>query len=943
VGLELTLLGTPHASVDGAPLAVDTRKAFAVLARLAVAGPRCSRDVLAAMLWPESPQDRARASLRRTLSVLTTGLGGRWVQADRSVVSLDDTDLHCDALQFRRLVARADTHAHPVGAECADCLAWLTEAAGLYHGDFMAGFALRDAPEFEDWVLLEGEDLRRQAGTVLGRLVAARSQTGDVAGALAHARQWLALDPLHEEAHRAVMLLAAWSGRRDEAIRQYRECVAALDGELGVTPLPETTRLYEAILEDRVTPPPPPPPPAAPARATVPAPPPAAGSPPLVGRDDELVRLQQHLGERPDAALVAIEGEAGIGKTRLGEELLALAATHGQPHLRIRCHEGEAGLACGPLADALRHTHRSDPTWAGRLPPGVAAEVSRLVPDLADPAGPGPTPLDSPGAQIHFFDALADALAAVSPDAAPATILLDDLHWADPTTVEFLGYVARRPEGRPLRFILTWRTEAVGHDHPLRRLTTETDAATLTLGRLGRDDVTELVATLDPGLVELSERLYEETEGIPFFVVQYVAALAHSEDWGLPSPVRDLVKARLRPLSDLALQCLTAAAVLGRSFDVPTLLRTSGRSEDELVGALDELLAAGLVVEEPTQALPSYDFAHTKIRDVVHDGASLARRRLLHRRAAEALALGRRDEPAAATRIANHYRAAGMEREAAHHFAIAGRHARSLFANREALTHLEAALALGHPDPSELQREIGDLHALAGRYAEARASYEAAAARADSAAELAHLEHRLGALSLRRGDPSGASGHLLRALELAATADPGLLATIRADLAVAAIRHGDLDRAADEITAARAAAGADPRASAHVHNVAGLIARRRGDLTTAAAELRQALEQAEASDDRGGRVAALNNLALVLRAESRHEDALAAAREALAACQAIGDRHREAALHSNVADVLRDLGRADEAMDHLKESARLLADVGEAPTAEPEIWKLTDW
>lgn len=943
VGLEIRLTGAPTVSVDGAPLHVDTRKAVALLARLAVAGPRSGRDVLATLLWPDASQDRARASLRRTLSALTTGLGGRWVTADRADVALAGDDVTCDVRELQRHLEAATSHDHPPAASCDACRAGLTAAAGWWRGEFMEGFALRDAPAFEDWLLLEGEALRRSVATVLERLTLQHTAVGAHDEALASAHRWVALDPLHEEAHRAVMRVAAAAGRRDEASRQFRECVAALDRELGVAPLPATVELHQAILDGDLAEPAVavPRPRIAPPVTPVPAPRPPDRIP-LVDRADELAALVTRLDDpSDDATFISIEGEAGIGKTRLVEEVLDRAAAGGHRVLHVRCNEGEQGLAGAPLVDLLRDALRHDPGLPGRLDPHVASEAARIVPELAGPTGAAHGDLELPGARARFLDAVGTSLVEAVAGSRRGVVAVDDLHWADETTIEVLGFLARRPAGRPVVVLTTWRTEAVPLDHPVRQLGRTAAAGHVTLGRLAASDVEALVASVRPEVVGLSGRLYEETEGIPFFVVQYLMTWDGSSDWQLPAPVRDLVLTRLRPLSDLGRQCLTAAAVLGRAADVDVLGRVSGRSEDEVVAALDELLTLGLVREDPR----GYDLTHTKIRDVAHESASLARRRLLHRRAAEALLRRHRDDPSAAATVARHLRAAGDDAAAAEELVRAAAHARSVFANSEALDHLETALGLGHPDPSRLRAEVGDLHALSGRYADARADYDAAAALAADDATRADVARRLGMLLLRRGDWIGASRALRTTLELLPDAAPSVRAPVVADLALVALRQGVVDEARSRVdeALALAAAAPDARTVAETHNVAGLVARRTGDLDRARSLLERALDAASEHGDPDARIAALNNLALVLQDQGTFEAALEVATDALDLSRARGDRHREAALHSNVADVLHALDRTDEAMVHLKESARLLAEVDEPTAPEPEIWKLRDW
>ncbi|MDP8945954.1 MAG: hypothetical protein M3N03_08500, partial [Actinomycetota bacterium] len=249
----ILLLGTPRIEHDGVPVEVDTRKAIALAAYLAVTKQSHTRDELAGLLWPEYSQSRARAALRRTLSSLSKARAEGWLRADRESVDLDDT-IWVDVARFHDLLAECKEHGHPESEVCPDCLLPLTEAVALYRNDFMAGFGLRDSVAFDDWQFFQSESLRRELAGALERLARGRGALGEWEAAIAHARRWLAMDILHEPAHKLLMALYAWSDQRASALRQYRECVRVLDQELGVAPLEETTLLYRAIQENDLPP-----------------------------------------------------------------------------------------------------------------------------------------------------------------------------------------------------------------------------------------------------------------------------------------------------------------------------------------------------------------------------------------------------------------------------------------------------------------------------------------------------------------------------------------------------------------------------------------------------------------------------------------------------------------------------------------------------------------
>jgi DNA-binding SARP family transcriptional activator len=175
----------------------------ALLAYLAVTGGSHSRDSLATLLWPEYDQSRARAALRRTLSELDSALGGEWLTADRVTAGLNpDAELWLDVDQFRQHLSACGAHGHAPTEACPDCLPLLEAAVALYRDHFLAGFTLRDSPGFDEFQFFQTEGLKDQLASALERLVRWHSDQGEHDPAIEYARRWLALDPLHEPAHR---------------------------------------------------------------------------------------------------------------------------------------------------------------------------------------------------------------------------------------------------------------------------------------------------------------------------------------------------------------------------------------------------------------------------------------------------------------------------------------------------------------------------------------------------------------------------------------------------------------------------------------------------------------------------------------------------------------------------------------------------------------------
>jgi DNA-binding SARP family transcriptional activator len=928
--LSIALLGPPVVEVDGSPLQVDTRKATALLAHLAVEGHPLRRDTIASLLWPENEPERARSALRRTLSTLRTALGGEWLATDRDLVTLGGPGIWLDVAELRRLVAECETHGHPPTATCARCLEPLRAAVALDRGPFLSGFGLRDSAEFDDWQGLTTEVLARELAVALDRLTDALAAAGDSSQAIATARRRLALDPLHEPAHRRLIQSYAAGGDRSAALEQYRACVRVLDRELGVRPLDETTALYHAVLEGTY------------AAGSV-APPPAPTREPervseLVGRVHELGLLRAaYRSVGPDGRLAVVLGETGIGKTRLARELVAEVAAAGGTAISARCFQEEAELAYGVAAQLLREA------LAAAGPPGGTpwwvAEASRLLPELGPPPARA---VDSTAAQVRLYEAVSAFLLEALGNEPPGVVFVDDAQWADEASLGLLLFLAHRLAGRPLLLVVSWPPEAVSPEHPVGRLLAsahrDRDAEVLALGRLTPGDVSELVGARGRN-GELAERLHRESGGLPFFVVEYLDALGREDagagEWPLPGGIRELLAGRLAALGELATQVVAAAAVLGPSFDLDTLRDASGRSDDELVLAVEELEARGVVVENEQGTL---EFRHEQERSLVYEGMTLARRRLLHRRVAGALA-ARREQHAAV--IAHHLEAGGEDAAAAEQYVAAGDRARALFANAEALGHYRAALALGFPDAAALHESIGDLQTLAGDYGPALASYQAAAALASP--ELApEVEHRIGALHLRRGEWELAEASVAAALD---GLEGAAAARATADRSLAAHRRGLPDEAARLAAEALGLAeeAGDPRARAQAHNILGILAASRGDGNAAVGHLEEALALAGSTGDHAAEAAALNNLALSVAAAGETARAVELTEAGLRRAVELGDRHREAALRNRHADLLRAAGRDDDAMAELKAAVAIFAEVGEEGKLEPEIWKLSEW
>lgn len=253
--LKLYILGTPRLECQGRMITLSLRKGMALLIYLAVSRGAYSRDDLASLLWPESDQSRARASLRRTLYHVNKSIGGEIIATRSGSICLAPglkiwTDVEC----FQNIT---NEYSKPVdGAKESDpkTIQRLEDAAAIYKADFLAGFSLPDSPEFDEWQFFETERLRGILASLLRQLISSYEAGGNYVEAIAHARRLLSLDELDEAAHRQLMRLYAKSDQQAAALRQYQECARLLDQELGVAPHADTTELYNDIRLQRESP-----------------------------------------------------------------------------------------------------------------------------------------------------------------------------------------------------------------------------------------------------------------------------------------------------------------------------------------------------------------------------------------------------------------------------------------------------------------------------------------------------------------------------------------------------------------------------------------------------------------------------------------------------------------------------------------------------------------
>ena len=450
----------------------------------------------------------------------------------------------------------------------------------------------------------------------------------------------------------------------------------------------------------------------------------------IVGRDEELHILQRSLDEAAggDGRLVLIAGDAGVGKTRLVEELITYAHLRGVRVLSTKCYEG--GSPYEPVVRMLREYLRLSPEVEVRQALGdYAIDLARLVPEVRQRLGGLPEGISLPPEQerARLFESVTRVFSTVS-RTAPLLLFVDDINLADPATLQLLRYLAPAAAAERLLLIIAYQSEGVDRAPALaeilRQLRRERHAVALEAKPLTLSQVGQLIQAMSnhPNLpVRFASRIFEVTEGNPYFIEEVINALFEKGtlyikdgEWStdfdeggryaemaVPATVRTAIQARLQGLRDGCRQVLTHAAVLGRQFRLDALAQVTGKDEEELVDLLDEALAARLLREVRVEGQDRYEFTQSMVREVLYEGISRHRRRRMHLRTGEALeqlyGIGPLE---GAAELADHFLEAGEERRAVPYSIAAGERAQSLFAHEEAIRRFETA--------RELLEDVGD-------------------------------------------------------------------------------------------------------------------------------------------------------------------------------------------------------------------------------------------
>ncbi|MBO1435928.1 AAA family ATPase [Meiothermus sp. CFH 77666] len=613
----LYLLDEPHMRVGEVRHDLTPSRPVQLLVYLACRGEWVSREALAALFWPDSPEEEARHNLRVVLhrARALPWAGGLEVERERVRLLMDTDTAH-----FRQALGQAR---------------W-EQAVRLHRRPFLQGFPLQDAPALEDWATLERESLLEAWQQAARHHAEALQQAEQHAEACKLLAEILRQNLLSEDVLQDYLRAAYLAGQREAALKLYERFAGELRQELGLEPMRATQELAQALRRSE------------PLQAVPPKPPPripleVLRPPRLVGREAEQARL------RGSSALL-VHGEPGVGKSRLLQEVFPQA-----PLLRAR--EGLENVPFYPVLDYLKANLANLPD----LGP-YREDLARLLPE----AYPGfaPPPGEPGSAKARLLEALARALAPAG------RLLFDDLQWADEGTLELLLYLHSR--GQP--WAGAYRSHEVG---PALAKAIEalrgSGAEELALEPLAAPSVQALLADLigvEEGPPVFAGWLHGQTGGNPFFALETLKALfengvlrAEQGQWHtdldevtrdyselqIPPKVAEVIRRRVGRLSEPALRVVQAASVVGEGFGPRLLAGVTGLSEWAVLGGLEEAETLGL--------MQSAQFTHDLIRQGVYSDLPSSRRTMLHSTVAQSLG-----EADPALRARHHQAAGELER-----------------------------------------------------------------------------------------------------------------------------------------------------------------------------------------------------------------------------------------------------------------------------------------
>ena len=904
--LQIHLLGPPLIKWQGELLSIPRRNVRCLFYRLAAAlcdpGQMLSREQLYFLFWPDSSDKVASRNLSHLLTHLRRALpDSNLVQSMDRNLFLKPDKIWADILLLDR-ISNLETNS----------LSEITEAVNHYRGPFLHGCSLPKSREYDAWVTTERVIFEQNYLALLSLQIDLYFKNAEFESAILAAQQYLDTDNLAEQIHRKLIELYLKIGDAAAAQQQLETCVATLERELGVSPMPET---WAAIRTKRFFVPP-----MMDVQEKVPAQLVALSkSLPFVNREAELHQLNRELHKtyQDQSRFVLVCGERGVGKSRL----IRMFMDHYQGSAILMegsCNRSASSLPYQPLAESLRSTlgrilsSSIDPSWL--------SEASRVLPELRSrlPELPEPLSRGTEEARTRLFEALCQLIAGISTPQTAIILFLDDLQWADITTLEWLGFLFNwlQKAGRGGILVLGTCRELEKKHYQLSILREELTRLQalfqLNLQALSITDFQEVIQRImipEAPTNSLLERLHQVTGGNPFYLTEILrhflkthGYIPHDstelDETPLPDTIRQAIRHRISSITPLEKQVLEAAAILERISNLDLLRHTSGRNEFETLKSIETLTNLHLLEKLETH----YRFHHELVQTTLVNDLSLWRKQLLHRRAAEAL---QKIQPETVSSISRHFEQGGQDLKAAVYAIQLGSNASQVFAYPEALSAYDRALMLLQRGAESLTKEkqINENRYLQVKVRTARS----------------WLNRLLGDFDAYQRDLKGLT-HLAQSLD-----DHQILADVLASKSYLHRQRGQLDKALDSgyESLALAKKTGSRYLSGRANREIGIALRAQGQLQSAMQALEQAYQIFVEVDNPVLQVHTLCNLSTLAIFQEDYQGAKEFAERSLERCEELRYQFLRRIPLGDLGVALACLGDEKQGRDYLQQSLAL--------------------
>jgi len=949
--LQIRLLGPFDVFRDNQPLDAkewrsrQNRTILKVL--LCRRGAVVPADQLLEILWPDDNIESARRRLHVRISQLRHVLAPEdptafIITASGGYIFRPQAECWLDTVVFENQAERGRRAQEE--NDLVEAITAYETARTLYRGDFL------EENLYDDWSLVERERLRERYLTVLMELAECYAQQGRYRRALGYCHRILAADPYRETVYVRLILYYYYAGERTLAIRAYERCRRILDKELGIQPLPSTEAIIDHIRDGSLW--------ADPGGPRYPPPlysgrlydvPYSLSNPPFTGRQREYAWLIERL-QNMESGIVLVEGEVGIGKSRLIDEAIGFLKNKGTTVLSTHAVAGSS-LSYSPVIDAFRAHNTSELFHS--LDKSSLAVLAPLFPsiNISNPDLPKLPELSAALEERRLWDVVTELIKDRHP--AGSILFVDDAHHLDEPSKRLLLQMSEH-----LIIVLAYRggelapgDSLLSHMRPLRY---QHRVELLQLQPLMPEAIHSLINQLaQDELPSLARKLVQQTEGNPLFII---GALQHLFEEGaiytntagqwilsgevklsLPPTTQHVIANRLGRLNRDQRHTFDLAAVVGSDFDFTLAERASHLEPETLLDAIDALIDAGLLTEPRLPGSLDFALSHGYYGEVAYATLPLVRRRWFHDRIGRALLATTTDPDRDAPALAHHFLQAGDEELAFDWLVQAGDVALARYAHEDALKFYQQAIDLDAGESGPVWQRMGYTARHAARYSDGTHFHEMALARWKSLQDVPQQirSHFALAECLREAsDYTAAAEHAGTAMRMAEQygEQPELVAQGHIILSNA-LRSGQLAESETIRQHLRKALDIAQPAEAwqligEAHFWLGVLAINRGDAHAALEHDRKALIHFQLTKQSGWEAIAYNNIAFHALMAGKPDRAVEIAQTGLDLARKIGSLNTLGWLLSTMGEIQTYLGQLSEAQDTLEEGLALVNEWG---------------